>query len=273
MAGFENGAGPQTLRNLAQQTGGKYLSAPNTGSVGTAYAAIDAQLNNEYLLTFPYSTACGPQTIAISVQGQTPVNGTFERCTPRYFPDLIGMTRSEAITEIMAFGLTLDTETQQSSATVPSGSVITQNPLPGVLINESGSKDIDIVVSSGPAPAVVPAVVGLTQSAATTAITGAQLVVGTVTLQASATVASGIVISQTPAAATAGIFQGAAVDLVVSSGPAPSGGGGTGGGGTPTSGGGGGGGGALGLLELIGALGLVALGRRRRVTDRVTSAR
>ena len=44
----------------------------------------------------------------------------------------------------------------------------------------------------GPAPVLVPNVVGLTQAAATTAITGAGLVVGTVTTQASATVAAGM---------------------------------------------------------------------------------
>src|SRR5580658_5417834 len=47
-----------------------------------------------------------------------------------------------------------------------------------------------------------PNVVGQTQAAATTAITGAGLSVGTVTTQASATVTSGSVISQSPAAGT-----------------------------------------------------------------------
>jgi hypothetical protein len=66
----------------------------------------------------------------------------------------------------------------------------------------------------------VPNVVGDTQAAATTAITGAGLTVGTVTQASSATVASGSVISQTPAAGT-GAASGASVALVVSSGPAP----------------------------------------------------
>ena len=45
---------------------------------------------------------------------------------------------------------------------------------------------------------VVPSVVGLTQTAATTSITNAQLVVGTVTTASSTTVPAGSVISQTP---------------------------------------------------------------------------
>ena len=63
----------------------------------------------------------------------------------------------------------------------------------------------------------VPNVVGLTQAAATSAITGVGLVVGTVTTASSSTVPSGSVISQTPAAGTS-VAAGSAVNLVVSSG-------------------------------------------------------
>ena len=65
----------------------------------------------------------------------------------------------------------------------------------------------------------VPNVVGLTQSAASTAITGAGLVVGTVTTQSSSTVPAGSVISQNPSSGTS-VAPGTAVNLVVSSGPA-----------------------------------------------------
>jgi hypothetical protein len=66
----------------------------------------------------------------------------------------------------------------------------------------------------------VPNVVGQSQSAATMTITGAGLVVGTVTQQSSNTVPSGNVISQSPTAGTS-VAAGSAVNLVVSSGPAP----------------------------------------------------
>ena len=71
-----------------------------------------------------------------------------------------------------------------------------------------------------PASVSVPGVVGDSQAAATTAITGDGLVVGTVTTQSSATVASGTIISQNPASGTS-VASGSAVNLVVSSGPAP----------------------------------------------------
>ena len=66
---------------------------------------------------------------------------------------------------------------------------------------------------------IVPNVVNLTQAAATTAITGAGLAVGTTTQASSATVPAGSVISQNPAAG-ASVAPGSAVNLVISSGPA-----------------------------------------------------
>jgi uncharacterized repeat protein (TIGR03803 family) len=63
----------------------------------------------------------------------------------------------------------------------------------------------------------VPDVVGLTQAAATTSITGVGLVVGTVSMESSSSVPSGEVISQNPVAPTE-VNLGSAVDLVISTG-------------------------------------------------------
>src|SRR5271170_1832071 len=72
---------------------------------------------------------------------------------------------------------------------------------------------------SGAKTVSVPNVVGMSQAAATTAITGAGLTLGTVTMASSATVASGDVISQSPVAG-ASVASGSAVNLTVSTGPA-----------------------------------------------------
>ena len=64
----------------------------------------------------------------------------------------------------------------------------------------------------------VPTIVGLTQTAAQAAITGATLTVGTVTSANSATVASGLVISQNPLAGSS-VAPNSAVALTVSLGP------------------------------------------------------
>lgn len=71
--------------------------------------------------------------------------------------------------------------------------------------------------ASAPTQLSVPNVVGDTQAAATTAITGAGLTLGAVTQASSASVASGSVISETPAAG-ASVASGAAIALVVSTG-------------------------------------------------------
>lgn len=71
-----------------------------------------------------------------------------------------------------------------------------------------------------PQNAQVPNVVNMTQAAATTAITGAKLVVGTTVEQPSMTIAAGRVISQDPVPGTS-VARGAAVNLVVSTGWMP----------------------------------------------------
>ncbi|MEL6301892.1 MAG: PASTA domain-containing protein [Pseudomonadota bacterium] len=132
-------------------------------------------------------------------------------------PDVVGLTEAAAGTTLNNAGLVTGNVTQQSSSSVPAGQIISQNPAAGLQVNAGSA--VDLVVSSGPASVSVPNVVGLSQAAASSAITGANLVVGNVTTQTSNTVANGDVISQNPTGGTT-VSEGSAVDLVVSSGPA-----------------------------------------------------
>jgi hypothetical protein len=141
-------------------------------------------------------------------------------------PSVVGETQAEAATAITNVGLVVGTVTQQSSGTVGAGYTISESPAAGT--NVPTGSAVNLVVSTGPAQVAVPNVVGQTQAAATAAITSAGLVVGTVTQQSSNVVASGDVISESPAAGTS-VASGSAVNLVASSGSA--GGGGYGGGG------------------------------------------
>jgi hypothetical protein len=131
-------------------------------------------------------------------------------------PSVVGDSQAAATTAITGAGLTLGTVTVQSSSTVASGSVISENPAAGASVADGSA--VALVISSGLALVAVPAVVGDTRAAASTAITGAGLTVGAVTQQSSGTVASGEVISENPAANTS-VAKGSAVALVVSSGP------------------------------------------------------
>jgi hypothetical protein len=108
--------------------------------------------------------------------------------------------------------------TQQSSTTVPAGNVISQDPVGGTSVEEGTA--VSLIVSTGAPTVLVPDVVGLSQSAAATAISNANLVVGTVSQQSSSTVPVGNVISQDPPAGSSA-SEGAAVNLAVSTGPSP----------------------------------------------------
>jgi beta-lactam-binding protein with PASTA domain len=132
-------------------------------------------------------------------------------------PNVERLSQDDATTAITAAKLTMGTLTQQASNTVANGNVIKQEPTSGSLIAEGSP--VNLMVSSGPQMVTtVPNVEGLTQAAATTAITGAKLMVGTVTQQSSNTVTAGNVISQNPTNGST-LAQASPVNLVISSGP------------------------------------------------------
>ena len=99
---------------------------------------------------------------------------------------------------ITGAGLVVGTVTQQSSATVPAGSVISQNPLAGASV--AAGSAVDLVVLDGPGAGD-----GAERGGADAGrrrprrSPSAGLVVGAVTQQSSATVPAGSVISQNPA--------------------------------------------------------------------------
>jgi beta-lactam-binding protein with PASTA domain len=130
-------------------------------------------------------------------------------------PGVEGLTQAAATVALTAANLTVGTVTQQTSNTMAAGKVISQDPTSGSSLAEGSP--VNLVISSGPQMVAVPNLEGLTQDAATTAITEAKLTVGTVTQQSSNTVVSGKVISQDPASGSS-VAQGSPVNLVISSG-------------------------------------------------------
>jgi len=131
-------------------------------------------------------------------------------------PNVVNMTQAAAQAAITGAKLNVGAITQANSATVPAGSVISQNPLAGTSVAEGSS--VSLVISLGPVMVVVPNVVNMTQANAQAAITGAKLNIGTITQANSATVPAGSVISQNPAAG-ASVAEGSSVTLVISLGP------------------------------------------------------
>lgn len=244
---FTSTTSQRILNNLPTETGGDFYPTSDAATIAGAYVQISQLLNNEYLLAFVSDIAdCNTHTLEVQVTGQAAATANFTRCTTLFVPDLGGMTVAEATTALAYVGMIVGTQTQQPNQFAPVGTVLSQSPSLGAVATSGGK--VNLVLSSGPAPVAVPNVVGMTEAAARTAITGAGLKVGTVTRQTSSGVTSGNVISQTPAGATQAL-TGSSVDLVISSG-------------APKSSGGGGG--ATGPLEVLAGLLLASFLRRRR---------
>lgn len=131
-------------------------------------------------------------------------------------PNVVGQTLTNAQAAILAAHLTVGTVTNEYSDTIPANEVISQDPAGGGTALFGSA--VDLVVSSGPQPVLVPNVVGQTQAQAEAAIQAASLTVGTITEAFSETVPQGSVISQTPTGG-AQVAPNTAVALVVSKGP------------------------------------------------------
>ena len=131
-------------------------------------------------------------------------------------PDLAGLTTSAANALISAAGFPLNVQivntTRVGATTVNDGKIQSQSPLAGV----KTKNDINVNVQTYNAPEV-PNVVGLTEAAATTALTNAGLVKGAVTTADNAGGATsennGLIKSATPAVG-ATVNTGSSVALV-----------------------------------------------------------
>jgi len=194
----------------------------------TVSAASDA-LTSAGLLLGAQVSGCSNLVPAGQVFGQSPgagsvvsagtsvdINVSTGPCAT--VPGVLGAPYLEAVDAITAAGLVLGTVSYQCDNVVATGAVISQTPPPMSSV-EPGSA-VDLVVSTGPCPVIVPNVVGQAQSSAEALITSAGLVVGTVTTQCDNVIPVGQVISQNPVAG-ASVQPGSAVDLVVSTGPCP----------------------------------------------------
>ena len=105
------------------------------------------------------------------------------------------------------------TVTTEYHASIIAGNVISTMPAADAEVPVGAI--VDLLVSEGPAPVLVPTCVGLTRTAAEAAIVAAGLTVGTVTEQYDAFVPAGEVMDEEPDAGTP-VAPLALVDLVVS---------------------------------------------------------
>jgi beta-lactam-binding protein with PASTA domain len=231
-AGTPDGAPSNDILNVPRPQGGGYdmgahetvlVTVPNLAGLARVaarqmVAAAHLYVRNEteeYHLTVPQDLVFG-QTPAAGLQALSgmPVDLVISKGPqPAPVPDVVGLTQEAAAGSITAAGLAVGTVSQAYSLTISAGSVLSQTPLAGTEVLPGST--IDLVVSRG--GIVVPGVEGQTQSAASLALTAAELAVGAVTQEYSLSVPAGSVISQSIAAG-AQVLPGEVVDLVISKG-------------------------------------------------------
>jgi len=129
-------------------------------------------------------------------------------------PALTGLTQAQAQARLSHAGL-VASPSQSASATVPSGTVISQSPKANSDVKK-GSR-VSIVISSGPGSLALPNVVGQSAAQATATLQAAGLK-PTTQSQSSTKVKQGVVISTNPTAGTE-LQVGSPVTVTVSSGP------------------------------------------------------
>ena len=223
---------PGSAVNLVISSGPCPVSVPNV--VGMAKAAAESAILSVGLAVGTESSQCSDMVPADQVISQSPTGGTSVPAGsavnltissgscggPQVIvPNVVGMATGAAESAILSAGLAVGTKWYTASDTVPAEHVIGQDPAAGTAVSPGSA--VVLTISTGPSEpgqVQVPDVVGMTQSAAESAIDAAGLVVGTVDQASSSTVPKGNVISQSPAAGTS-MASGSAVDLVVSSGP------------------------------------------------------
>ncbi|MGN6378334.1 MAG: PASTA domain-containing protein [Gaiellales bacterium] len=138
-----------------------------------------------------------------------------------HVPMVVGLPKAQAEQKITSAGLTVGLIVLAHSSSVPRGDVISSSPVANTPLRHGQPVALTVSVGAGTGPITtrVPSVVGRSQSAAESAITGAHLHVGTVTTENSTTVPRGDVMRSSPAAGVV-VKQGSPVNLVVSKGPA-----------------------------------------------------
>jgi hypothetical protein len=140
-------------------------------------------------------------------------------------PEVNGLPEADAVAAISAAGLVVGATDPRSNANVAAGLAVKTDPEAGTELAVGSS--VTLIVSTGPKPVAVPAIVGIPEADALAALTAAEVVAGARS-EANDPAPAGIVIGQDPPAGTT-VFKDSPVNYVVSLGPSapPLGGGGT----------------------------------------------
>jgi serine/threonine-protein kinase len=148
--------------------------------VGEQFAAAAEKLQNAGLSYTPKyvssdrpqgtvlaQTPAGLQIVKSTVQVKLTISGSQISTS---VPNVVGLSQAAAGSSLASSNLTVGTVTNMCSQSYGSGLVASQTPAAGT--QQPPSTAVNLVVSNGPCSATVPAVVGFTQSAASSAVSG-----------------------------------------------------------------------------------------------------
>lgn len=143
--------------------------------------------------------------------------------TSHEVPDLAGMEKGSALNEIAGFDWDV-VEVPEASETVPVDVVIRTDPVAGASLNEGS--ELVLVVSTGPAPRVLPEIAGLTVEEATLELGQLDLGLEVVAAVPDEEVPEGVILTwavpeQPSLVAGDDVVRGTTIHATISSGPAP----------------------------------------------------
>jgi beta-lactam-binding protein with PASTA domain len=132
-------------------------------------------------------------------------------------PRVLGLPVEQAKTALANAGFRSRVDGERPSPTTPRGSVLWQDPPPGMVVPPNAV--VQVVQSAGPAPVTVPDVVGFALPYAEKVVVAAGIRVGRVDTVRGGGAEAGVVIATRPSPGN-GRPRGARIDLVVSGPPA-----------------------------------------------------
>lgn len=137
--------------------------------------------------------------IAVVIAGLIGIAGWYQLFGPgsqNAIPSVIGATKSEAISTMAEFGITVKAKKSTFDELVPKGKIITMSPPAGSRLAEGES--ITVIISKGPERYEVPNLKGKNLSQAAVALANEKLVLGKTEEQFSSNVPKDQIISVSP---------------------------------------------------------------------------
>ena len=171
--------GQQGQQNLSVAITGQYthfVQGTTKASFGAGITVASLTVNSATsataLINIASSASIGATNVTLTTGAEVAAlaNGFTVKQATVAVPNVVGDTQAVATSALTAAQLKVGTVTTAASSTIASGSVISESPSAGASVNVGLA--VNLVISSGPAKVAVPNVVGDTQAAATTAITG-----------------------------------------------------------------------------------------------------